>query len=49
MQSQLATTQLVLLPNEGGQPLGIHVVPDYSPTRWLWCDCETNLRFKTHY
>jgi hypothetical protein len=33
MQSQLATIQLVLLPNEGGQPLGIHVVPDYSPTR----------------
>jgi partitioning defective protein 3 len=31
MQSQLATTQLVVLPNEGGQPLGIHVVPDYSP------------------
>lgn len=24
-------TQLVVLPNEGGQPLGIHVVPDYSP------------------
>lgn len=21
----------MVLPNEGGQPLGIHVVPDYSP------------------
>ena len=30
MQAQ-STTQLVVLPNEGGQPLGIHVVPDYSP------------------